>query len=80
MRSVYELVLLRWRTAQWFLALADGDLDQARAILAVMRVEGLTRADSLDEFRLLRDEFGRRPRYRLVAEIARLARKLGVAS
>lgn len=76
MRTTTDLLLLRWRAAQWFLALSDGKLDQAAALVKAMGIEGVRRADLLDEFRLLRAEFGNRQRYHLVAEIDRLWRTI----
>lgn len=78
MTSVHDLVLLRWRTAQWLLALADGDTAQADALVRAMRVEGVRTADVVDEFALLRAQFGHRSRWWLVEEIGRLASRLGV--
>lgn len=75
-RTTTDLLQLRWRVAQWFLALSDGELEQARSLLRAMGIEGITRDDMLDEFRLLRAEFGNRQRYHLVAEIERLWAKL----
>lgn len=76
MRTTLDLLLLRWRVAQWFLALTDGKNDQAAAVLKAMGIEGITRSDMIDEFALLRAQFGHRQRYHLVAEIARLWGKI----
>lgn len=76
--SVYDLLELRWRAGQLFLALVDGDLRLAAAIEAASRVEGITRADLVDEFALLRAQFGHRTRYWLAGEVDRMASKLGV--
>lgn len=67
-----DLLRLRWRAAQWLLAVSDGDTRQAAALLEAMRIEGIACVDLLDEQRLLQAEFGRRPRYWLVQEINRL--------
>lgn len=76
MRTTTDLLMLRWRVAQWFLALADGKTDQAAALVKAMGIEGITRPDLVDEFRLLRAQFGNRQRYHLVVEIDRLRRKI----
>ncbi|GAA1681667.1 hypothetical protein MMUR_05500 [Mycolicibacterium murale] len=72
MKTTTDLLRLRWRVAQWFLALSDGEVDQAASIVRAMGVEGFTRTDMLDEFALLRAQFGHRQRHHLVAEISRL--------
>lgn len=77
--NTVDLVNLRWRAAQWLLAVSDGDTGQATALLEAMRVEGMTLGEVLDEHTLLREQFARRPRAHLIAEITRLAQKLGVA-
>lgn len=76
MRTTVDLLLLRWRVAQWFLALVDGDVEQAGAVAAAMGIEGVAKSDWVDEFMLLRAEFGHRRRYHLAAEIDRLWRKI----
>lgn len=76
MKNTTDLLVLRWRVAQWFLALADGKMDQAAALVKAMGVEGIGKPDVMDEFRLLRAQFGHRQRYHLVAEIDRLRRKI----
>jgi hypothetical protein len=73
------LVALRWRCSQWLLAVTDRDDKQVVALHRAMQVEGMKRADILDELTLLRDQFGLRPRGKLLDEIDRQARRLGVA-
>lgn len=75
MRTTTDLLLLRWRAAQWLLACDDGYEEQARALRGAMRVEGIRDGDMIDESRLLRHQFGRQ-RYRLVDEINRLWGKI----
>lgn len=76
MRTTTDLLQLRWRVGQWLLALVDGEKEQAAALIKAMSIEGIRRADMLDEFRLLLAQFGHRQRYHLVAEVERLWRKL----
>ncbi len=80
MRTTTDLLMVRWRTAQWCVALLDGDTAQAAALLAAMRVEGVDRRDALDEFTLLRAQFGHRPRCILAQEVERVAAKLRAAA
>jgi hypothetical protein len=75
-RTTTDLLILRWRVAQWFLALVDGNDEQAGALVQAMGIEGITRPDIVDEFTLLRAQFGHRKRYHLVSEINRLWDKI----
>lgn len=70
--SIRELLNLRWRTAQVMSAMVRGDGKHARAVRAAMRVEGIDDTDMVDEFRLLRNQFGHRPIAALSDEVARL--------
>jgi len=74
-----DMLNLRWRAAQWLLALSDGDIKQRHALREAMRIEGLDQADILDELALLRGQFAGRKAWHLRQEIDRVARKLGVA-
>jgi hypothetical protein len=71
-----DLLNLRWRAAQWLLAVSDGDSKQVAALREAMRIEGIAQDDILDELALLREQFGRRTRVWLVEEIERLWQKL----
>lgn len=76
MNDTTDMLALRWRAAQWLLAVSDGDGKQVAALNEAMRIEGIDQADILDELALLRDQFGRRTRVWLVEEIERLWQKL----
>jgi len=75
-RDIYDMVHLRWRTAQLMRAIVDGDGAQVRALREVMRVEGVDNPDMCDEFRLLIAEFGDRNPVYLSEEVSRLWCKL----
>lgn len=75
-RSIRDLVHVRWRTAQMLAALVDDETEQVRALRQVMRIEGLDVEDSRDEMRLLLSQFGHRPVFYLREEVSRLWRKL----
>ncbi|MGD9517529.1 MULTISPECIES: hypothetical protein [Mycolicibacterium] len=76
MKTTTDLLLVRWRAAQLLLAISDGDLAQVKALNQARRIEGISNVDTRDELDLLRDQFARRPRYRLVDEINRVWLKL----
>lgn len=77
MRSVVDLLVLRWRAAQVLLARRDGDDAQAALLLAkVMPVEDIDYADLADELDLLAAQFSHRARWCLAAEVDRVGRKL----
>lgn len=76
MNNTTDLLNLRWRAAQWLLAVSDGDSKQVAALREAMRIEGIAQDDILDELALLREQFGRRTRVWLVEEIERLWQKL----
>lgn len=76
LRSVQDLVYLRWRTAQLLLAVVDGDDSQAQALRHAMRIEGIENSDTRDEMGLLAHQFGHRSLFRLREEINRLYRQL----
>lgn len=80
MRTCEDMLAVRWRAGQVFVALAEGDLTRAAGTMAAAtRVEGMKRADLLDEFRLLRHQFGHYSTpFHLAAEVDRLAWRLGV--
>lgn len=75
-RSIRDLLYLRWRTAQVLLAVADGKLEQVGALRRAMQIEGVDAADSRDEMGLLLRQFGHRPSIVLRGEVSRLWRKL----
>lgn len=71
-RSISDMLHLRWRTAQLLRAVAQGDAEQARALRRAMRIENLDGPDMRDEMSLLIREFGHRPIWVLTQECARL--------
>lgn len=74
--STIDMNHLRWRSAQLLAAVAQGDMRQARAILGVMDIEGISVVDRRDEIALLLRQFGHRPAAALGVEICRLWLKL----
>lgn len=76
MRTVSDLLNLRWRAAQLMLAHRDGDTRQAAVLVVVLRVEDLDYSDVAAEWELLGHQYGQRPRCLLAAEVDRLARKV----
>lgn len=76
LRSIRDMIHLRWRTAQLLLILMQGDLDQVRALRAAMRVEGFDDADMGDELKLMLRQFGHRSEAILGDEVTRLWRQL----
>lgn len=75
-RSIRELIHVRWRAAQVLAAVADGKDEQAWAVRQAMQIEGLDTADVRDETGLLIRQFGHRPTIVLREETSRLWRKL----
>jgi hypothetical protein len=74
--STTEMLTLRWRAAQWLLAISEDDATQVNALRGAMRIEGMDHRDILDELALLREQFARRPAIYLRQEIARLWQQL----
>jgi hypothetical protein len=72
LNNTTDLLQLRWRAAQWLLAVAYGDKPQVHALNEAMRIEGVATSDMLDELALLRSQFASRPAVYLRDEIARL--------
>ncbi|MCV7005660.1 hypothetical protein BHQ23_04575 [Mycobacterium gordonae] len=67
---------LRWRCAQWLLAVVQGDQLQRAALRGAMDVEGFTRQEIIDEITLLRQQFGHLRPVMLGREVTRLWIKL----
>lgn len=76
MRTVSDLLNLRWRAAQLMLAHRDGDTRQAAVLVVVLRVEEVDLGDVAAEWELLTHQYGHRSRWYLAAEVDRLARKV----
>ncbi|SBS77352.1 conserved hypothetical protein [uncultured Mycobacterium sp.] len=76
LRSVQDLVHLRWRTAQVLLAVVDGTTEQVRVLRQAMQIEGIETSDTRDEMALLLRQFGPRAPVWLRGEINRLSRQL----
>lgn len=76
LRSVRDLVHLRWRTAQVLMAAVEGNAEQVRSLRQAMRVEQLDDPDMRDEIRLLLRQFGHRTPVYLSEEASRLWRQL----
>ncbi len=75
-RSIRELIHVRWRAAQVLAAVADGKNEQAWALRAAVQIEGLDTADVRDEMGLLIRQFGHRPTIIVREEASRLWRTL----
>lgn len=72
-----DMLKLRWRTAQWLLAAAEGDKRQMSALREAMRIEQIDSDDVLDEVALLQRQFGHRPIAVLRNEVTQLWLRLG---
>ncbi|WP_156296385.1 hypothetical protein [Mycobacterium paragordonae] len=63
---------LRWRCAQWMLAVVEGNQLQRAALRQAMDIEGFSREEIIDEIALLRQQFDNLRPVALAHEVTRL--------
>ncbi len=70
--STRDMLLLRFRAAEWILAVVKDDQLRRVAIREAMDREGFTRQEIIDEIELLKQQFGHLRPVVLAREVTRL--------